>query len=75
MTHLSRDKTATKMGHPIVVAWFDVGLPAKGKATAKADPCGMTTRKAEAKAKAKATANAEGAEEQQTQRAQSYGER
>jgi hypothetical protein len=31
MTHLSRDKTATKMGHPIVVAWSDVGHRAKRK--------------------------------------------
>ena len=29
MTHLSRDKTATKMGHPIVAAWSDVGHSAK----------------------------------------------
>ena len=28
MTHLSRDKAATKMGHPIMVAWSDLGHPA-----------------------------------------------
>jgi hypothetical protein len=27
MTHLSRDKTAPKMGHPIVVVRSDVGHP------------------------------------------------
>jgi hypothetical protein len=39
MTHLSRDETATKMGHPIVVAWSDVGYPANSRS-----PYGMTNK-------------------------------
>jgi hypothetical protein len=39
MTHLSRDKAATKMGHPIVVAWSDLGH------SAMAIPVGATGSK------------------------------
>jgi hypothetical protein len=38
MTHLRRDKTATKMGHPIFVAWSDVATQPKDEAKATAGP-------------------------------------
>jgi hypothetical protein len=31
MTHLSRDKTAPKMGHPVLAAWSDVRHSAMGR--------------------------------------------
>jgi hypothetical protein len=38
MTHLRRDKTATKRGHPIFVAWSDVATQPKDEAKATAGP-------------------------------------
>jgi hypothetical protein len=53
MTHLSRDKTATKMGHPIVVTWLDVGHATNREGRGKGESKGNGERRGR-----KVTANA-----------------